>query len=144
MKHYIFMDVSPVRSKTMRAIRSKNTGIELALRQALFARGLRYRLYYKDLPGKPDIVFPRHRIAVFCDSDFWHGKSWRTKKKKLRSNREYWIEKIENNIRRDKDVNKNLRKRGWKVFRFWERDILENLQELVNIIENEVKRQKQE
>jgi DNA mismatch endonuclease (patch repair protein) len=139
MKHYIFKNVPAKRTKTMRAIRSKNTGIELKLRRALFERGLRYRLYSRTLPGKPDIVFRRHMIAVFCDSEFWHGRNWRSKKEGIRSNRKYWITKIENNMRRDKDVNVRLRKLGWTVLRFWEHEIDNNLKGVIKRIEDSIK-----
>lgn len=138
MKSYVFKNVPPKRSKIMRSIRSENTSLELRLRRALFARGLRYRLHRRSLPGKPDIVFPRHKLAIFCDSEFWHGKDLKSRIDRIRSNRSYWKAKIEGNRKRDKQVNKRLRDLGWRVLRFWEHDILTNLQRVIKTIENEV------
>jgi DNA mismatch endonuclease (patch repair protein) len=88
--------------------------------------GLRFRKNVKDLPGKPDIVFPRERVAVFCDGDFWHGRNWKEKKEKIKqgSNAPYWLSKIEANMERDKRHNVNLQSLCWTVLRFWESDIL--------------------
>jgi DNA mismatch endonuclease (patch repair protein) len=110
-------------SYTMSRIRSKNTSIELALRRALWARGLRYRIHFSDLPGSPDIVFTKSRVAIFCDSSFWHGRDWKKRKSKIRSNREYWLKKIGGNIARDRRVSKLLLSSGWKVLRFWDVEI---------------------
>ena len=92
--------------------------------------GLRFRKNYRKLPGKPDVVFVRERVAVFCDGDFWHGRDWEARRLKVRkgSNAPYWISKIEANIERDKRRNKELRKLGWKVARIWETDILKDPQ----------------
>ena len=111
------------RSYTMSRIKSKNTTIEVSLRKALWGSGIRYRKNYRKLPGTPDIAITKYGIAVFCDGDFWHGKDWEAKKHKLRNNREYWIEKIERNIRRDCETNKRLNAMGWTVVRFWGSDI---------------------
>lgn len=118
--------VSSVRSRTMASIRAKNTKPELHLRKLLVARGLRYRLHKKALPGRPDIVFPRQKIAVFCDGDFWHGRNWTERKLRIQNGvrSKYWVNKIESNIARDKRVNRELRRAGWTVLRFWETDIL--------------------
>lgn len=107
----------------MRAIRSSGTKIEVLLGKALWAAGLRYRKNCKTVFGKPDIVFRKYRLVVFCDSEFWHGKNWEREKQKIHTRREFWIPKIEGNIRRDKQVNKILKKDGWKVLRFWGNDI---------------------
>ncbi len=131
---YIFNNVSKSRSKTMRAIKGKNTSIEIILRKELYRRGLRYRVNYTKLVGKPDIVFIGKKLAIFCDSEFWHGKNWEKKKERIKSNREYWIPKIERNISRDKTVNEQLKNSGWTVLRFWESDIKKNTNEVVNII----------
>lgn len=128
------------RSKVMRAVKSKNSKIELKLRQALWARGLRYRLHYTKLPGKPDIVFVSKQLAVFCDSEFWHGKDWETRKHDHKSNQEFWINKIETNIKRDADINQKLEAMGWKVLRFWGKDILKNTDECINQIEKVFKK----
>ena len=113
-------DLTPEqRKKNMRAIRSKDTTIELALRKALWQRGIRYRKNYKGLLGKPDIVITKYRIAVFCDSDFWHGYDWENRKARIKSNQDYWIPKIERNMKRDREVTATLVEQGWIVLRFW-------------------------
>lgn len=98
----------------------------MALRRALWRRGLRYRLHRKDLPGCPDIVFPGHRVAVFVDGDFWHGRDWPSRKEALRrgSNAAYWVEKIESNMARDRRQEAKLTRSGWTVVRLWETDVL--------------------
>jgi len=116
----------------MRSIKGKNTSIEIKLRKALFARGLRYRVNYKNLSGSPDIIFPNKKVAILCDSDFWHGKTLKNKRKTLKNNRAYWIKKIQDNIKRDKRNNKELKNLGWKVIRFWETDIQKKFSNVVN------------
>lgn len=124
------------RSANMRAIRSKNTGIEMVLRRELFRRGHRYRIHYASLPGKPDIVFPGKKIAIFVDSEFWHGYDWEANSRRILSNRSYWIPKIERNMERDREVDEQLRDLGWKVLRFWGNDIVRNLDDVVGRIES--------
>lgn len=111
------------RSENMSRIRSKNTSIEIALRQALWAKGLRYRIHDKSVFGKPDIVFKGKKIAVFCDSEFWHGKDYLEDKYPVKTNKEFWNNKLEQNIKRDKLVNETLKEQGWTVLRFWALDI---------------------
>src|SRR5690606_35687296 len=119
--------VSKTRSKTMASIKCKDTKAELALRKALSRLGLRYRLHKKGLPGRPDVVFPSVKLAVFCDGDFWHGRNWQERKKRpFRVRSAYWLNKIETNIARDKRNNRALRKEGWAVIRMWETDILKS------------------
>ncbi len=102
-------DLTPEqRRKNMQAIRSKDTSIEVALRRALWQEGIRYRKNYKELPGKPDIAITKHKIAVFCDSEFWHGYDWENNKYRIKSNHDYWLPKIERNIQRDQEVNIQL------------------------------------
>ena len=101
------------RSKNMSAIRSSDTSIEIKLRHDLWSRGLRYRKNVNSLPGKPDIVFTKQKIVVFCDSEFWHGFDWENQKDKIQSNRDYWIPKIERNIERDKQVTSVLQDMGY-------------------------------
>lgn len=128
-------DLTPEqRRKNMQAIRSKDTSIELRLRKALWDRGIRYRKNYKKLIGKPDIAITKYRIAVFCDSDFWHGYDWDNRNQRIKSNREYWIPKIERNMARDKEVNEALEKDGWTVLRFWEWQIKKQLDNCVDEI----------
>lgn len=126
------------RSKNMQAVKNKNSKIELALRTALWSKGYRYRKNYEKLFGKPDIVIPKYKIALFCDSEFWHGYNWELRKNDIKSNKEFWIKKIESNIQRDKDVNRILKEQGWKVIRFWGKEIQKNLNECVLKIEKEI------
>lgn len=128
-------DLTPEqRRKNMQAIRSKDTSIELALRRALWHEGVRYRKNYKALPGKPDIVIIKHKIAIFCDSDYWHGYDWKNRHQRIKSNRDYWIPKIERNMERDREVNAKLEADGWTVLRFWEWQIRKHLDECVRTI----------
>jgi len=114
------------RRANMQAISSKDTSIELMLRRELWKRGLRYRKNWGELPGRPDIVFTGPKIAVFCDSEFWHGFGWEESKEKIGTNREYWIPKIERNMERDKENNAALAEMGYEVLRFWGREISED------------------
>lgn len=137
-------DLTPEqRKKNMRAIRSKDTTIELALRKALWQRGIRYRKNYKGLIGKPDIVITKYRIAVFCDSDFWHGYDWENRKERIKSNQDYWIPKIERNMKRDREVTEALVEQGWIVLRFWEHTIRKELEECVQDIQEAVEIRKE-
>lgn len=125
---------STVRSEIMRRVKSKDTKIEKRLRQALWARGLRYRKNYKGAIGKPDLVFVSRKIAVFCDSEFWHGYDWDNRKHDIKSNQDFWYPKIERNIQRDIDVKEKLESEGWVVLRFWGADIENRLEECVAAI----------
>ena len=126
------------RRKNMQAIKCKDSDIELLLRKLLWKRGLRYRKNVKTVYGHPDIAFIGKKVAVFCDSEFWHGYDWENRKKKLDNNREYWIAKIERNIARDQEVNEYLTSRGWKVIRLWGKDIKKRPLECVALIEKEI------
>lgn len=128
------------RRKNMQNIRSKNTSIEVILRRALWQKGYRYRKNYKGLPGNPDIVLTKYKIAVFCDGEFFHGKDWEVQKLRLEksSNSEYWISKISRNCERDDEVNKKLLFEGWTVIRFWGKDIKNNTEECVKAIEETI------
>lgn len=127
------------RHKNMKAIKSKDTKIEVMLRKELWTRGLRYQKNSKKVFGKPDIVFIGKKVAVFCDSEFWHGYDWDNKKKEFKSHQDFWIPKIERNIARDKEVNDQLKRAGWTVPRFWGNDIKKNLQACADEIERTVK-----
>ncbi len=118
---------TPKRSKIMGKIRGKNTKPELAFRKALWAAGYRYRVDYKKLIGKPDIVLNKYKTVIFIDGEFWHGHNWETRKQKIKTNREFWIPKIERNIQRDAEVNAALENLGYTIFRFWETDVKKNL-----------------
>jgi DNA mismatch endonuclease (patch repair protein) len=115
------------RSKTMARIRGKHTRPERALRQALWKMGYRYRLHAKQLPGHPDIAFPQYRLAIFVDGEFWHGFQWEQKKEQIKSNREYWIPKIERNMARDLRNTHLLECAGWIVLRFWSKEVEKNM-----------------
>lgn len=136
-------DLTPEqRRKNMQAIRSKDTSIEVMLRKALWARGVRYRKNYKKLIGKPDIAITKYKIAVFCDSEYWHGYDWENRNQQIKSHRDYWIPKIERNIARDREVTATLEKEGWLVLRFWERQIKKELSECVKIVLHAVEERK--
>lgn len=128
------------RHKNMSAIRSKDTSIEVVLRKALWHRGHRYRKNYKKLPGKPDIAITKYRIAVFCDSEFFHGKDWDALKARLEkgSKGDYWIKKITRNMERDKENEQALRNQDWTVLRFWGKDIKKHTDECVREIEEAI------
>lgn len=128
-----------VTHRIMSSVRSKNTRPELRLRKALWHSGLRYRVNYKALPGKPDIVFTKYQVAVFCDGDFWHGHNWAIRgmnslEEELDGYSEYWRNKILRNIERDEENNRALRSLGWTVIRIWESDIKKNVDECVKSI----------
>ncbi len=130
------------RRKNMRAIKSKGTKIEELLGKALWAKGYRYRKNNKDVFGKPDFTFKKYKIAIFCDSEYFHGKDWETQKHRIKTNTEFWHKKIEGNIKRDKLVNETLLKEGWQVIRFWGNDIKKNLDLCVSEIEKAIEEKK--
>lgn len=117
---------SQERSKIMSSIRAKNTKAEMLLRRMLWKAGIRYRINSRSLPGRPDISNIRFRFTVFIDGEFWHGHDWDEKKKKIKSNRNFWIPKIERNIQRDQMNNRKLLEMGFVVFRFWEKQVYKN------------------
>ena len=128
------------RRHNMQSIRGKDTKIEVLLRKALWAKGYRYRKNYHQLPGKPDIVLTKYKIAIFCDGEFFHGKDWEVLRPRLEksNNSEYWISKISKNRKRDDEVNKKLLFMGWTVIRFWGRDIKNNTDECIKVIDETV------
>lgn len=126
------------RSENMRRIKSKNTSIEIKLRKELWKRGYRYRINCKDVYGKPDICFKRKKVAVFCDSEFWHGKFYLEGKYIPKTNTEFWIEKFNKNIKRDKEVNKKLAQDGWTILRFWEQEINNDFEHCIEMIETAI------
>ena len=128
------------RHKNMSSIKSKDTSIELVLRKALWNRGIRYRKNYKGLPGTPDIVLTKYKIAIFCDSEFFHGKDWEVLRPKLETgkNPDFWINKIGRNRERDDEINKELLFRGWTVIRFWGKDIKKRTDECVKVVEEAI------
>lgn len=134
-------DLTPEqRRKNMQHIRSKDTDIEVRLRKALWHKGYRYRKNYNKLPGKPDIVITKYHIAIFCDSEFFHGKDWPELEKRLLkgTNSKYWYGKIKRNMERDEEVNRTLYGSGWLVLRFWGTDIKKHLDECLRVIDETV------
>lgn len=114
-------------SYKMSRVRSKGTSIERIMGRALFSAGLvGYRKNVNGVPGTPDFCWKRRKVAVFCDSSFWHGYNWSQEKRKIKVRKDFWFKKIEDNIRRDKAVTKRLKQDGWKVFRFWDFEIKED------------------
>ena len=123
------------RRKNMQAVKNKDSQIEQLLRKELWSRGIRYRKNVNRIYGKPDIVFIGKKIAVFCDSEFWHGYNWEERKKDFKSHQEFWIPKIERNMARDVEVTARLESEGWTVIRFWGNEIKKNAVGCADIIE---------
>lgn len=128
------------RHKNMSHIKNKDTRIEITLRKALWHKGYRYRKNYDKLPGKPDIALTKYKIAIFCDSEFFHGKDWEILKARLTrsNNSDFWINKIKRNIERDDEKDKELLFLGWTVIHFWGNDILKNTDECIRVIEETI------
>ncbi len=135
MKHPSHYDTDDATSKRMANVKLKGGEIEKILSSELWAKGFRYRLNYKKLPGSPDIAILKHHIAVFVDGEFWHGYEWEKRKPKLKRNREYWIEKIEENMKRDSRVDKQLQFLGWIPIHFWSKEVRTNLSGCIERIE---------
>ena len=126
-------------SYNMSRVKNKDSQIEKMLRKELWRRGLRYQKNVNGIVGKPDIVFKGKKVAVFCDSEFWHGFNWEERKKDFKSHQDFWIAKIERNIQRDKEVNDQLKAMGWTVIRFWGNEIKKHCSQCADIIENTLK-----
>ncbi len=128
------------RRKNMQHIKANDTKIEILLRKALREKGYYYRKNYRELPGKPDIVLTKYKIAIFCDGEFFHGKDWEVLKPRLEksNNSEFWIEKISRNVEHDEEINKKLLFMGWTVIRFWGDQIKKNTDECVRVIEETI------
>ena len=126
-------------TKNMRAVKCKGSKIEVMLMKELWSRGLRYRKNVKTVFGKPDIAFIGKKVAVFVDSEFWHGFDWENRKTEIKSRRDFWIPKIERNIERDNEVNTHLTEAGWTVLRFWGKDIIKEkntcVSDVISILE---------
>ena len=139
-KERVFNNVTEQRRKTMSKIRGKNTTIEVTLQKALWAKGYRYRKNYKKLPGSPDICLTKYRIAIFCDSEFFHGKDWEILKLRLENgkNPDFWIKKIERNRNRDYENDKKLLFLGYTVLHFWGQDISKHTDECLQTIEEAI------
>ena len=133
-----FRTQKEIRSYNMSMIKNKNTSIEINLRKCLWSKGYRYRINCKDVYGKPDIVFKSKKIAIFCDSSFWHGKNFENEISRIKTNKEYWEKKILRNIERDKEVTNKLNMEGWVVLRFWDDEINTDLKKVVGRIEKHI------
>lgn len=133
----IYKNVTEQRRKTMSRIRGKDTNIELALRKALWNKGYRFRKNYRKLPGSPDICLTKYKLAIFCDSEFFHGDNWEVVRPRVEkgNNGAYWVKKIQENIDRDEEIDKKLIFLGWTVIHFWGKDILKNVEECIKVIE---------
>lgn len=133
-------EISDKSHNNMSRIRGKDTSIEVALRRALWKKGYRYRKNYKELPGSPDIALTKYKIAIFCDSEFFHGKDWAVLKAKLEKGKNpgYWIKKIQRNMERDQEKDKLLRFEGWTVIHFWGKEILKDTDKCIKVIEETI------
>lgn len=118
---------TPKRSAAMARIQGKNTKPEKLLRRALWHAGIRYRSNKRKLPGKPDISFIKYRLVVFVDGTFWHGYDWQNRQAQIRTNRDFWIPKIERNMQRDREINYFFQSRDWTVLRFWDFEVKNEL-----------------
>lgn len=134
MKHPKSYDTDAATRERMSKVKLKGGDAEERLAKMLWHIGCRYRKNYKRLPGSPDIAIFRYQIAVFVDGEFWHGKDWDVRKGRLKRNREYWIEKIEENMTRDARVDSELRRIGWTPIRFWSKDAMKQTDECVSAI----------
>ena len=123
---------TPQRSKIMSKIRGKDTKPEMTFRRALYAAGYRYRVDYKKLIGKPDIALKKYKTVIFIDGEYWHGHNWEERKPKIKTNRDFWVAKIERNMQRDAEVNESLERLGYTVFRFWEHEVKKELDRCLN------------
>ena len=138
MKHPKSYDSTPETRKRMSKVKLKGGKAETLLAKALWHQGYRYRKNDKRLPGSPDIAILRYRIAIFVDGEFWHGKDWETRKSRLKRNREYWIEKIEENMARDLRNDQLLTQAGWKPVHFWKKEIMKKLPACVAEVEETI------
>ena len=134
MKHQ-HLETTPEVSRRMARVHLKQGEAECILAKRLWALGYRYRLNYKKLPGSPDIALTKYKIAIFIDGEFWHGYNWEIKKGRLKRNRDYWIEKIEENIARDTRVDKELLNMEWLPVHFWSKEVIKNTDDCVRVIE---------
>ena len=126
-------------SYNMRQVKNKDSEIECLLRKELWSRGIQYRKNVTKIIGKPDIAFVGKKVAVFCDSEFWHGYDWEKRKADFKTNQEFWIPKIERNMQRDIEVNEALAAEGWTVLRFWGHEIKKETSACVDKIEKALK-----
>lgn len=130
------------RSRNMAAIKSSGTKDEIALAKALWILGYRYRKNNKTVFGKPDITFKKLKIAIFIDSEFFHGKDWSSAKHKIKSNQAFWHNKIERNIERDNEVTTFLLNSGWIVLRFWSTEVRKDISKVIELIIKNIQERK--
>ena len=128
-------------SKRMSNVHLKGGKAETDLAKAIWHEGIRYRKNYRKIPGSPDIAITRYKVAVFVDGEFWHGENWNERKTKLKANKDYWTEKIEENIARDKRNDKLLLDMGWIPIHFWEKEVKNDLDKCVHIIIDVIQKQ---
>lgn len=140
MKHQKLETTESV-SKRMSNVSLKGGRSETLLAKALWQQGIRYRKNYKAIPGSPDIAITKYKVAVFVDGEFWHGEDWEHRKQKLKNNRDYWIEKIEENISRDKRNNEILVEMGWMPIHFWEKEVKKDVNKCVERVIDAVQMQ---
>jgi DNA mismatch endonuclease, patch repair protein len=122
------------RSRMMGQIRGRETQPEIVFRKALWNMGIRYRKNCRQLPGKPDVAIQKYKLAIFIDGAFWHGYHWAEKKTSIKSNRDFWIPKIERNMQRDQEVGAQLEAMGYTVVRFWEHQLKKSLPSCLAIV----------
>ena len=137
MKQPVF-DTTPETSKRMSHVPHTGGKAETILAKTLWHQGYRYRLNYRKLPGSPDIALTKYKIAVFVDGELWHGYDWENRKPRLQRNRDYWIQKIENNMERDKKTDRKLIEMGWLPIHFWAKEVLKNTDGCVEAIRQAV------
>jgi DNA mismatch endonuclease, patch repair protein len=131
------------KSEAMSKMRTRDTFYEIKLRKELWNRGYRYRKNDKTLPGKPDIVFGKYKLVIFVDGDFWHGYNWKNRKQDFKTNRGFWIPKIERNMQRDSEQNRALKEQGFLVIRFWENELKNKFDECTEKVVNAISKFKQ-
>lgn len=134
MKHPRSYDSDDVTRKRMSRVKLKGGNAETIVAKELWKIGFRYWKNYKKLPGSPDIAIKKYKIAIFIDGEFWHGRDWEQKKTKLKRNREYWIEKIEENINRDRRVDAEIKGKGWIPVHFWTKEIEKDIEVCIKTI----------
>lgn len=135
MKHQ-FLKTTPEISKRMSKVKTKRNKPETLLAKALWHKGYRYYLNNRKLIGTPDITITKFNIAIFIDGEFWHGKDIKEFESRNHNNKEYWLEKIQENIKHDSYVIKKLQQDGWNVIRFWSKDIMHYLDDCITVIED--------
>lgn len=143
MKHPKSYDTDKKTRKRMANVHLKGSKSEVLLAHSLWNQGIRYRKNFKELPGSPDIAITKYKIAIFVDGEFWHGYDWDNKKKRLNRNKDYWIEKIEENMTRDRKNDAILKDKGWVVLHFWEKQVLKNIDYCVELVCYYIRNQKE-